>query len=255
MERFKGKVAIITGAGDGIGQDTAMAFAREGAHVIVAGRTASSIEETVAQIRQEGGEACAVQTDVSKSSDVENMVAQAVGRYGRLDILFNNAGIAGNGKPLCEIEEEFFEQVWAINTKGTWLGIKYAIPAMLKTGGGCIVNNASTSALAGFPGLGAYASSKHAVIGLTKTAALEYGQSNIRINAVCPSTHLTKLSLARKERLGEEAWLANMRAWHPATGRAGLVHEVSGVVLFLCSEAASNIHGVALPIDGGYSAQ
>jgi len=254
-KRFESQVVVVTGGGDGIGKATSLAFAREGARIAVVGRSRANIDETVGAIRKQQGEAESFVADISKDSEVRALAQNVMQRFGRVDHLFNNAGIGSQGNLLCDVEEHVFDSVLAINTKGTWLCMKYFIPEMLKAGGGCIVNNASIAGLVGVRFTTPYCASKHAVIGLTKMAALEYGLQGIRVNAVCPATHESKMSSGRRERLGEEAWAKEVMQNHPATGRLGRVEDLAGVVMFLCSPEASNLHGVALPVDGGWSAQ
>ncbi|HQZ13039.1 MAG TPA: glucose 1-dehydrogenase [Devosia sp.] len=255
-ERFSSKVAIVTGAGSGIGKATALAFAREGARVVAADLDIDGATATADAIAALGGTATAVACDVGVARDVAGAVDTAIASFGRLDALFNSAGINGPQKTmLVDLDEEAFDRVMRVNLKGTWLGIKYAIPAMLAIGGGSIVNVASNMGLVSQRYVGPYAASKHGVVGLTKTAAIEYGQQNIRVNAVCPGAIATPLLDKFINSFEPAEWQKRLQANYPATGRLGTPDEVAEVVLFLCSDAASNIHGVALPIDGGFTAQ
>lgn len=248
MGRVENKVAIVTGAGSGIGRATAQVLASEGASVVVSDVTGA--EQDAA--REIGGETLAVHADVSNAADVEAMVAAAVSRFGRLDILFNNAGIEGAQAPTADCTEETFDRVVAINLKGVFLGMKYAIPAMLRSGGGSIINAASVAGIVGFEGLPAYSASKGGVIQLTKVAALEYAARNIRVNATCPGLIWTPM-VGRV--IGDNAAArAAFEALEPI-GRFGTPEEVAALVLFLASDESSFITGAALPVDGGLIAR
>ncbi|MCP6758391.1 MAG: SDR family oxidoreductase [Fischerella sp. CENA71] len=252
MTMFAGKVAIITGGSSGIGRASAIAFAKEGAKVVVASRRIQESEETVELIRNAGGEGFFVKTDVSQEADVKTMVEKTIEIYGRLDYGFNNAGIDQIPTPLPEQTEETFDQLININLKGVWLAMKYEIPQMLKTGGGAIVNTASIGGLIGFPGIPIYIASKHAVLGLTKAAAIEYAKSGIRINAISPGTVITDLferSLGKDPQMKEQ-----IMAMHPI-GRAGTPEEIASAVLWLCSEGAGFTIGQSLTVDGGFTVQ
>jgi NAD(P)-dependent dehydrogenase (short-subunit alcohol dehydrogenase family) len=248
MGKLDGKVAIVTGAGSGIGKATALLFAREGARVVVADITGAE-EETAREI---GDAALAVRADVSRSADVQAMITAATDRFGRLDILFNNAGIEGAQAPTADSDEGNFDRVIAVNLKGVYLGMKYAIPTMLAGGGGSIINNASVAGLIGFPGIPAYCASKGGVIQLTKTAALEYATQGIRVNAICPGVIWTPM-VARFTGASEEA-RAQFAQLEPV-GRMGQPEEVAALVLFLAADESSFVTGTALPVDGGFVAR
>ncbi|HQM37999.1 MAG TPA: SDR family oxidoreductase [Candidatus Bipolaricaulis anaerobius] len=250
--KFSGKVALVTGAAAGIGRATALAFAREGAKVVLADVLVKEGEEAAQAIREAGGEAIFVGTDVSKPAAVERAVNQAIENFGRLDVAFNNAGIEGRRAPTADCTEETWDQVISINLKGVWLCLRQEIPAMVNQGGGAIVNNASIAGLVGFPGLPAYTASKFGVIGLTKAAALEYAKDGIRVNAICPGViHTAMVDRLIQENPEMEAGLA---AGTPL-GRMGEPEEIAEVVTWLCSDAASFVTGHALAADGGYVAQ
>lgn len=247
-----GKVALVTGASSGIGRATALAFAREGAKVVVADVTVEGGEETVAQVEKAGGEAIFVKTDVSKAVEVEALVAKTVATYGRLDCAHNNAGIAGNAKTIVADTEDNWDRILAINLKGVWLCMKYEIAHMLKQGGGAIVNTASGAGLIGVRRGGAYVASKHGVVGLTKTAALEYAKAGIRVNCVCPGPIDTPML----QGIGgsNQVVIERMVAAQPG-GRLGKSAEIAEAAVWLCSDAASFITGLPTPVDGGYTAQ
>jgi NAD(P)-dependent dehydrogenase (short-subunit alcohol dehydrogenase family) len=247
-----GKVALVTGASSGIGRATALAFAREGAKVVVADVTVEGGEETVAQVKNAGGEAIFVKTDVSKAVEVEALVAKAVAIYGRLDCAHNNAGIAGKAKTVVDDTEDNWDRILAINLKGVWLCMKYEIAHMLKHGGGAIVNTASGAGLIGVRRGGAYVASKHGVVGLTKTAALEYAKAGIRVNCVCPGPIDTPML----QGIGgsNQVVIERMVAAQPG-GRLGQPAEIAEAAVWLCSDAASFVTGLPMPVDGGYTAQ
>jgi NAD(P)-dependent dehydrogenase (short-subunit alcohol dehydrogenase family) len=247
-----GKVALVTGASSGIGRATALAFAREGAKVVVADVTVEGGEETVVQVKKAGGEAIFVKTDVSKAVEVEALVAKAVATYGRLDCAYNNAGIAGKAKTVVDDTEDNWDRILAINLKGVWLCMKYEIAHMLKQGGGAIVNTASGAGLIGVRRGGAYVASKHGVVGLTKTAALEYAKAGIRVNCVCPGPIDTPML----QGIGgsNQVVIGRMVAAQPG-GRLGKPAEIAEAAVWLCSDAASFVTGLPMPVDGGYTAQ
>jgi len=249
---FIGKVALVTGGSSGIGRATAIAFAKEGAKVVIGDILTEKGEETVRLIRQGGGDAIFVQVDVSKSTDVKNLIQSCIQTYGKLDCAFNNAGIEGGIAPTADCTEENWDRVIDINLKGQWLCMKYEIPQMLKQGKGAIVNMASVAGLVAVQGLPAYCASKGGIIQLTKAAALEYAKAGIRINVVCPG--LIETPLAERVINFIPEYGAQVIAGHPL-GRMGFPREVADAVVWLCSDAASFITGHALAIDGGYVSQ
>jgi len=256
MGKLDGKVAIMTGAGAGIGKATALLYAKEGAKVVVACRTASSGEETVSMIRKAGGEACFVKTDVAIADDVKKMIKVTLDNYGRLDILNNNAGIVEKQAPTHEVEEADWDRVISIDLKGTFLTMKFAIPEMLKRGGGVIINAASVFGLVGFPGLPAYSAAKGGVVQLTKAAALEYATRNIRVNCLCCSviwTELMESSAMETAASVEEAKKRSVEFFAPI-GRVGTPEDVAQAALFLACDDSSFMTGVAFPLDGGFLA-
>ena len=246
--RLENKVGLVTGAGSGIGRASALAFAREGAKVVVVDTIAGSGEETVTMIRKAGGEASFVRTDVSKANEVEAMVNRTVEVYGRLDSAYNNAGVVVPPRLTPDTREEDWDHVISVNLKGVWLCMKYEIPQMLKQGRGVIVNASSMVGLIGLPKRSAYAASKHGVVGLTKVAALEYASAGIRVNAVCPAVVSTPLveSIISTDPEAE----AQLMSMIPM-GRLGTLEEIAEVVVWLCSEASSFVTGHAMLVDGG----
>jgi NAD(P)-dependent dehydrogenase (short-subunit alcohol dehydrogenase family) len=252
MSGFEGKVAIVTGAAHGIGRATAAAFASQGARVLLADIDVEGGEAAMARIVDDGGIASFLRTDVSVSSDVRAMVATAVDRYGRLDYAHNNAGIVGGGATVVDMPEETWDRGIAVMLTGVFLCLKHEIPVMLAQGGGAIVNTSSGAGIIGFPTMANYVAAKHGVIGLTKTAALEYATSGIRINAVCPGTAHSKM--VEDWIGGDPAREAEVAALHPI-GRIAEAEEIAAAVLWLCSDAASFMIGAALVVDGGYTIQ
>jgi len=245
---FSGKVVLVTGGGGGIGRGTALAFAKSGANVAIADIAEAGGNKTVELITQAGGTATFIRTDVTDAKAVENMVAKTVEAYGSLDVAFNNAGIEEEHMRLAECPEPIFDRVIGINVKGVWLCMKFELQQMLKQRGGAIVNTASIAGLGGAAKMAAYSASKHAVIGLTKSAAIEYARKNIRVNAVCPAvirTEMYERALAADPAIGPR--VMNM---HPM-GRLGEVEDVAAAVLWLASPAASFITGFPLAVDGG----
>ncbi len=249
---LEGKVGLITGGSSGIGRATALAFAREGAKVVVGNRRIAEGEETVRMVRAAGGEAILLRTDVTKAAEVEALVAKAVETYGRLDCAFNNAGITGDMARTADCTEENWDRTLAINLKGLWLAMKYEIRQMLKQGGGVIVNNASTAGLVGMRGGPAYSASKGGVVLLTRTAALEYAKMGIRVNAVCPGFIATPMTQDHTRTNPDlEAWMKKVQPM----GRLGTPEEVAETVVWLVSDAASFITGHPLAVDGGLVCQ
>jgi NAD(P)-dependent dehydrogenase (short-subunit alcohol dehydrogenase family) len=240
-----GKIAIVTGASRGIGAATARAFADAGAAVVLAARTRQEIDALAAEIADGGGEAVAVATDVTDPTSVQQLVQRALDAYGRLDAAVNNAGDGHMPVPLAELALEDFDRALAVNARGIFLSMKYEIAAMLGSGGGAIVNMSSTAGLRGVQGIAGYVAGKHAILGLTKVAALDYAHKNIRVNAVAPgpidSHRLSQLS--NEQRAGIAARVP--------LGRPGQPQEVAATVTWLCSQEASFISGTTLAIDGG----
>lgn len=255
MEEFDGKVALITGAASGIGKATALAFAKRGARVVLADIDVKKGEETARTIIENGREAVFIKTDVSKSEEVKRLIEKIVELYGRLDFAHNNAGLnieRGIGVPTADYKEEDWDIVLNVNLKGIFLCMKYEIPIMLKQSKGVIVNTASISGLSGRPADPAYVSSKFGVVGLTKTAALEYAKTGIRINCICPGPIEGTELFKRVERKIPGA--SEMAKEMVPMGRVGKAEEVAEAVVWLCSDVASFITGIALSIDGGLSA-
>jgi NAD(P)-dependent dehydrogenase (short-subunit alcohol dehydrogenase family) len=242
------KVALITGGTTGIGRDTAILFAKNGGKVVVSGRRETEGNETISLVRAAGGDGLFVKSDVSKSSDVQSLIQETIEKFGRLDIAFNNAGIEGNWKPIVEQSEEDWDSVIDINLKGVWLCLKYEIIQMLKQGsGGAIVNMSSIAGLMGFAGAEPYIASKHGVIGLTRTVAVEYAAKGIRVNAVCPAV----IETAMAERAFSHPEVnKRVLALHPL-GRFGKPAEISEAVLWLCSAKSSFMTGHYMVLDGG----
>jgi len=250
--RVAGKVALVTGGSSGIGRATAQIFAREGAKVVVADVNVEGSEETVGLIRAAGGEAVFLKTDVAQATEVEAMVKKAVETYGRLDCAFNNAGIEGALQPTIEYDVTVWDRVLSINLRGVWLCMKTEIRQMLSQGGGAIVNTASAAGLVAVPGMSAYVAAKHGVVGLTKTAALEYAKAGIRVNAVCPGgvdTPMVQRVFSNNPQFAEAAASAE------PVGRLAQPAEIGEAVVWLCSDAASFVTGLPMAVDGGMVAQ
>lgn len=250
---FAGKVALITGAASGIGRAAALAFAQQGVRVAVVDTNERDGHDTVQQIAAAGGTAHFIRADISQESEVQAMVAQTVAQFGQLDYAFNNAGIAGQGGALHEMSMENFDGVIAVNLRGVFLCLKYEIQHMLQHGGGAIVNTASIAGLVASRGLAHYVASKHGVVGLTKAAALDYAQHNIRVNAIAPGVIVTPLA---QQYVGgdPEVLRQQFAAVHPVN-RVGEPEEVAQAAVWLCSDAASFMTGTTIPIDGGLTAQ
>lgn len=252
MKSLINKVVLITGAGAGIGRATALAFAHAGARLALADVDEDAGTTTANMVQEIGSEALFLRADMSQATDVAQMVQATVAHFGQLDCAFNNAGIEGPPTRTADVTETEFDQILAVNLKGVWLCMKYEIQQMLRQGGGVIVNTASVAGLVGAHSMPAYAASKHGVIGLTKTAAVEYARKNIRVNAVCPAVIRTAMVNRALEVMPQLA--EGMIAANPSR-RLGEPEEVAAAVLWLCSDAASFTTGAALTIDGGLTAQ
>lgn len=249
---FEGKVVLVTGGATGIGRAAALAFGEAGAVVVIADTSMEGGHSTAGKIVERGGKARFIQTNVAKAQDVEILMEKIVSNYGRLDCAFNNAGIEEESLPLADGDEALFDRIMQVNVKGVWLCMKHEIALMLKQGtGGAIVNTASVAGLVGAPTQAIYAASKHAVVGMSKTAAAEYGRAGIRVNTVCPGVINTPmLARALEREPGREKKLKNI---HPI-GRFGESVEVANAALWLCSDRASFVTGHQLAVDGGLTA-
>lgn len=252
MNELKNKVALITGAASGIGRATVELWAEEGATVVAADVQDNAVRELVDRLSRRGHCVSFVHADVAREPDVAAMIHLALSRYGRLDVLFNNAGIEGEQAPTADASLENWDRVIDINLKGVFLGLKHGIKAMLEHGGGSIINNASVAGLVGFAGIPAYCASKGGVIQLTRTAALEYAMQNIRVNCLCPGVIDTPM--VERFTNGQAEAEATMIALEPV-GRVGTAREVAELALFLGSDRASFITGAVIPVDGGFVAR
>jgi len=248
---FSGQVALVTGGAAGIGRATALAFAAQGLKVVVADLDAVGGEGTVELIRATGAQALFVSCNVTREADVQHLMATTLEAYGRLDYAFNNAGIEIEQGRLAEGSEAEFDAIMGVNVKGVWLCMKHQLPLLLAQGGGAIVNTASVAGLGAAPKMSIYSASKHAVIGLTKSAAIEYAKKKIRVNAVCPAVIDTDMFRRAYEADPRKAEFA--AAMHPV-GRIGKVEEIASAVLYLCSDGAAFTTGQALAVDGGATA-
>ena len=251
MKRFEDRVALVTGGTSGIGKATAVAFAAEGARVVVAGRRETEGTAVVADIRRHGGQATFVATDVAHDADVRKLVDSALSSYGRLDVAFNNAGTEGVMRPITDLDEQDWARTIDVNLKGTWLSMKHEIAAMAERGG-AIVNIATIAAIVGMPGATIYAASKGGIIAMSRAAAIEWAPKGLRINVVSPGA--VETDMFERFTGGDERTKAEFKAAHPL-GRAASVAEIAEAVLWLASDAAAFITGHNLVVDGGYTAR
>jgi len=253
---FKGKVALITGAGNGIGRAAAIGFSSRGAKVVVVDRDQAAGEATAGILRQQGGESLFVAADVTKSADVQAYVKATMDAYGQIDCFYNNAGIEGAIGMTAEYDEEMFDRVMAVNVKGVFLGLRHVLPVMIQQRRGAVVNTASVAGLVGSPGMPAYVASKHAVIGLTKTASGEVARAGVRVNAICPGPIDTRMIHAVESMINpnDPSGVGTTYQSNIPLGRYGTAEEVANLVQFLCSDLSSNITGAQYVVDGGRTA-
>ncbi len=254
--KFDGKVVVITGAANGIGRATALAFGRAGARLVLVDRDAAAGEAAAGLVRQAGGEARFVAADVTRSAEVWGYVTAALDAHGRIDCFFNNAGIEGKVAPLAEYDEAVFDTVIGVNLKGVFLGLRHVLPVMLRQRSGAIVNTASVAGLVATPGMSAYVASEHAVIGLTKTAAGEAARAGVRVNAVCPGPVETRMMRSLESQLDPADPGAVARRYRAGltSGRYTTPEEIANVVLFLCYDLAGNVNGAQWVVDGARTA-
>jgi len=251
MKAMKNRVALVTGGGSGIGRAISLVFAREGAKVAVVDMNEAGGKETVSMIEKLNEEAFFIKADVSKGKEVEAMIKKIIDKFGKLDYAANNAGIEGDQGSIIDQTEENWDKVISIDLKGVWLCMKYELPHMLKNNYGAIVNTASVAGLAGFAGISPYCASKHGVVGLTRTVALEYAKTGIRINAVCPG--VIKTPMIDRFTHGDPEAEKGMMAMEPV-GRLGKPEEIAEAVVWLCSDSASFVTGFPMAVDGGFMA-
>jgi NAD(P)-dependent dehydrogenase (short-subunit alcohol dehydrogenase family) len=253
---FNGKVALITGAGNGIGRAAALGFSSRGATVVVVDHDQAAGEATAGILRQQGGEAHFVAADVTKTAEVQNYVTVTMEKYGSIDCFYNNAGIEGSIAPTHQYDEDMFDRVMAVNVKGVFLGLRHVLPVMIKQGRGAVVNTASVAGLVASPGMPAYVASKHAVIGLTKTAAGEVARAGVRVNCICPGPIDTRMihSLEAMLNPDDPNSVGSRYQSNIPIGRYGTAEEVANLVLFLSSDLASNTTGAQYVVDGGRTA-